>query len=409
MTASPGQARRFTGLIPLVRMRARDTDEDGRVSSPLELLFDLTFVAAVSAAVIPFASALEENHALAGLAPLMMVFFAIWWAWLNFTWFASAYDTDDVPYRLLTMVQMGGVLVLAAGVGSAYDHGDFTLVTIGYAIMRFAMVAQWLRVAASDPESRATALRYAAGIAIVQVLWIVRLFVTQGFPDWLLIVVFVALAVLEMLVPVVAERPGLTPWHPHHIAERYSLFTIILLGESVLASTTAVQHIVTAGSATGEFVLLSASGLALLFGIWWVYFLEPAHEGLERRRSRSFYWGYGHYFLFLSLVATGAGLEAAVASMSEHVEADPTAITYGVAVPVALFLVLMWVLYRPLIGPTVIPPAAGLGAAVIILLLPLAASSISIGVVVLLIALVMAAVIAMTIVYRRAHPPRLVD
>ena len=50
-----------------------------------------------------------------------MVFFAIWWAWMNFTWFASAYDTDDAPYRVLTLVQMAGVLVLAAGVPTAFD------------------------------------------------------------------------------------------------------------------------------------------------------------------------------------------------------------------------------------------------------------------------------------------------
>lgn len=402
-------ARRLAGLVPVVRMRGRDVDERGRVSSPLELLFDLTFVAAVSAAVGPLAHAIEVDHVAEGIAPLLMVFFAIWWAWLNFTWFASAYDTDDVPYRLLTMVQMGGVLVLAAGVQQAFEVGDFTLPTIGYAIMRFAMVAQWLRVAASDPESRATALRYAIGISIVQVLWIVRLFVTQGFPGWLLVVVFVLLALCEMAVPLVAERPRLTQWHPHHIAERYGLFVIILLGESVLASTVAVQQIVNAGAATGLFVLLAASALALLFGLWWIYFLEPAHEGLERRRSLSFWWGYGHYGIFVALTAAGAGLEAAVVSMEGHEGVDPTVVGYGVAVPVAVFLVLMWGLYRPLTGPTVIPPAVSLGAAAVVLLLPLAAHSVGIAVTILLIALTVAAVVATTIVYRRFRPPVSVD
>ena len=52
-----------------------------------------------------------------------MVFFAIWWAWMNFTWFASAYDNDDVPYRLLTFVQIAGVLILAAGVAAAFGTG----------------------------------------------------------------------------------------------------------------------------------------------------------------------------------------------------------------------------------------------------------------------------------------------
>ncbi len=76
-----------------------------------------------------------------------MVFFAIWWAWMNFTWFASAYDVDDVPYRLLALVQMGGVLVLAAGVPSAFEHQDFFGITLGYFIMRIGLVAQWVRAA----------------------------------------------------------------------------------------------------------------------------------------------------------------------------------------------------------------------------------------------------------------------
>jgi hypothetical protein len=73
------------------------------------------------------------------------------------------------------MVQMAGVLVLAAGVPAAIDHGDFGAVTLGYLIMRLALVAQWLRAAIQDPSSRGTALRYATGIMIAQVAWVLRL------------------------------------------------------------------------------------------------------------------------------------------------------------------------------------------------------------------------------------------
>jgi low temperature requirement protein LtrA len=94
-----------------------------------------------------------------------MLFFAIWWAWMNFTWFASAYDTDDNVYRLATLVQITGALTLAAGVPRAFDETDHRLVTYGYVIMRAGpLVAQWLRAARSDPERRRTALAYAAGI-----------------------------------------------------------------------------------------------------------------------------------------------------------------------------------------------------------------------------------------------------
>ena len=88
-----------------------------------------------------------------------MVFFAIWWGWLNFTWFASAYDTDDWLYRVVTLVQMGGALAVAAGVPRRFDDGDYPVVVIGYVIMRLAMVFQWLRAARDDPPTAgATAL-----------------------------------------------------------------------------------------------------------------------------------------------------------------------------------------------------------------------------------------------------------
>src|SRR5215211_4887679 len=123
-----------------VRMRPRATDEPHRASSPLELLFDLTFVVAVASITAQLAHGIAAGHALEEVTPFLQVFFAIWWAWMNFTWFASSYDTDDVPYRLLTMVQMAGVLVLAAGVPSAFEESDFRAVTLGYLVMRIGLV-----------------------------------------------------------------------------------------------------------------------------------------------------------------------------------------------------------------------------------------------------------------------------
>ena len=158
-----------------IRMTARATDEPHRAASQLELLFDLTFVIAIASLTARYAHALADGHALEELVPFLQVFFAIWWAWINFTWFASSFDTDDVPYRLLTMVQMAGVLVLAAGVPAALEHGDFGAVALGYVIMRLGLVAQWLRVAADDPASRGLALRSATGIAIAQAAWVLWL------------------------------------------------------------------------------------------------------------------------------------------------------------------------------------------------------------------------------------------
>ena len=100
----------------LTPMRARSTLEPHRTSTPLEAFFDLCFVVAVAAAGVPLHHSIAEHHLLTGFGHFLLVFFAIWWAWMNFTWFASAYDTDDVAYRLTTLVQIAGVLVLAAGI-----------------------------------------------------------------------------------------------------------------------------------------------------------------------------------------------------------------------------------------------------------------------------------------------------
>ena len=135
-----------TGIPWRRPMTGRDRDEEHRASTPLELLFDLCFVVAVAGAASSLHHGLTDGHFGHALVGYLTVFFAIWWAWMNFTWFASAYDTDDVAYRLLTFVQMTGALVLAAGVPRAFDRQDFAVVTVGYVIMRLAMLVQWLRV-----------------------------------------------------------------------------------------------------------------------------------------------------------------------------------------------------------------------------------------------------------------------
>ena len=330
-----------------VPMRSRDSRQAHRPATPLELLFDLTFVVAVALLASELAHSIAEDHAAEGLLGYLMVFFAIWWAWMNFTWFASAYDTDDVAYRLLTMVQMGGVLVLAAGVPAAFESQSFGVVTLGYVIMRVAMVAQWLRAARGDVETRPACVRYAAGTAAVQVCWVLRLLLPApwGFAG------FFVLAAADLLVPLWAERLQGTAWHPHHIAERYGLFTIIVLGECVLAATTAVQGAFTEGGASLDLVVLGAGALMLLFGVWWMYFLKPAGSGLEQRRHLSFVWGYGHYAVFAALAALGAGLEVAAEALTHHIDASPVLVAYAVAVPTAVFLVLVWALHAPLSDP----------------------------------------------------------
>jgi low temperature requirement protein LtrA len=333
------------------------------------------------------------------LAPFFMVFFAIWWAWMNFTWFASSYDTDDVPYRLLTMVQMAGVLVLAAGVPTAFEESDFRAVTLGYLVMRIGLVAQWIRAGLEHRAGRATAFRYATGITVVQALWLTRLLLAETgvLPPASVVPVFACLVVLELAVPPWAERTRSTSWHAHHIAERYGLFTIILLGESVLAASTGVQAAFDTGGLGPAFVTIAIGGLVLLFGLWWLYFLEPSGRGLADFRDRSYLWGYGHYGIFAALAAVGAGLEVAVEQTGHHLEVSAVAVAYAIAVPVGGYLVLLWAVHAPIVQRPVIRPAVILAAAAVVLLLPLAAGFAGLALVVAAIALAVALVVVATL------------
>jgi low temperature requirement protein LtrA len=134
-------------------MGARDVHEEHRASTPLELLFDLCFVVAVSRAASLLHHVESVGHAGTAVVSYLFVFFAIWWAWVNFTWFASAYDNDDVVYRLLVFVQITGVLILAAGVPEAFEHRTIDTVVVGYLVMRAALVTLWCAPGATTPRA----------------------------------------------------------------------------------------------------------------------------------------------------------------------------------------------------------------------------------------------------------------
>ena len=324
-------------------MQPRSPDEPHRASTPLELLFDLCFVVAVARAGTGLEHQFAAGHAGTGVLSYCMVFFAIWWAWMNFTWFASAYDTDDVPYRLGVMVQIAGSLVLAAGVTPAFDsdhQGNYGVLVIGYVVMRLTTVANWIRAARADPGHRTTAYRYAIGIAAVQLLWIGRLWL----PDELAIASFVVLAAMELTIPALSERSGVTPYHPAHIAERYGLFTTIVLGESVVAVVVTLDAAVADADHRGTSIAVAVAGICILFSMWWLYFDKEPDSVLSSLRS-SLVWGYGHYLIFASVAAVGAGLTVFVEHDVGEMEISTRLAGAAVAAPVAVFLVVVWALH----------------------------------------------------------------
>ncbi|KQV43793.1 MULTISPECIES: low temperature requirement protein A [unclassified Rhizobium] len=362
------------------RMSGRNPHESHRVATPLELLFDLTFVIAFGIAASHLAHAVAEGHLGAGLMGFAFAMFAVCWAWINFSWFASAFDTDDWLYRLTTMVQMAGVLVLSLGLPQMFKsieegvHVDNGVMVLGYVIMRVAMVFQWARAARQNPDRRAACMTYITAVLIAQIGWVAVIFIDMPLLPTFLCVV--ALTLVEMAGPYIAEqRYGGTPWHAHHIAERYSLLAIIALGEGVVGTVASISAIVDEQGWSFEAVTIALAGTALTFAMWWLYFVIPSAQVLHAQRKRSFVWGYGHIFVFAAIAATGAGLHVAAYFIEHKAHVGEAAAVAAVAVPVGFYIAMIFALYIYLLGTIERLYINLLAAAVFILVLSVSAAA----------------------------------
>jgi low temperature requirement protein LtrA len=337
----------------VVRMVGRDPAEPHRAATPLELLFDLTFVVAFGVAAERLAHLLAEGHLASGLVGFGFAMFAVCWAWINFSWFASAYDTDDWPFRVATMVQMVGVLIFTLGLPDVFasiDQGRFdnTVTVAGYVVMRVAMGFQWFRAAAQNPERRGACRTYLTTILVAQVGWVLLLFVDASVPVTLALIA--PLVLIELAGPWVAEtRKGGTPWHARHLAERYGLLAIIALGEGVIGTVASLAAVVEHQGWSLDAVLVGVAGTGLTFGMWWTYFLVPAAGILEAHRDRVFPWGYGHIPIFAAIAATGAGLHVAALFIEHQAHIGAVATVLSVAVPVGGFVLMVYALHTYLV------------------------------------------------------------
>jgi low temperature requirement protein LtrA len=335
------------------RFSGRDPSEGHRGATPLELLYDLTLVVAFGVAADELAHYVAEDHILAGSAGFAFAAFAASWAWVNYSWFASAYDTDDWVFRLATMVQMVGVIVLALGLPQMFasiDHGDTLdngVMVAGYVLMRVALAFLWWQVARHDPQRRPAAQVYIGTIGVAQAGWVVLTIADLSIGTTFAL--FIPLYALELVGPFVAERRASTPWNPHHIAERYGLLVIITLGEVILGTVAALNALVHGADGwTVDAAVLAIAGVGLTVGCWWMYFAVPWAEPLVRHRARGFTFGYGHLAIFAPLAAMGAGLHVAALDLEGEARIGATGTLLSVAIPVAIFALVFYALYSSL-------------------------------------------------------------
>jgi low temperature requirement protein LtrA len=336
-------------------MTGRNPGDNHRPATPLELLFDLTFVVAFGQAADQLSHLVAAGHWQPGLVGFIFAIFGVCWAWINFSWFASAYDTDDWFYRVTTMVQMIGVIVFALGLPTMFaslehgEHIDNSVMVAGYVIMRVAMVAQWLRAAKQDPSRRRTTLSYAFFISLAQLGWVVL--AVLGTSPQVFFAAAIVLFVVEFGGPLIAERKtdGGTPWHAGHIAERYGLLAIIALGEGIFGTVAAVSVLVGERGWSPEAVAVVVAGVGITFGLWWTYFTIPSSEILTKYRERSTIWSYSHIVIYGSIAATGAGLHVAAYVIDGHAEVDVLGAIVSVTVPMLIFSIALFSLYTYLV------------------------------------------------------------
>jgi low temperature requirement protein LtrA len=297
------------GRAALVRppvLRAAAGEE--RHPTWLELFFDLCFVTAIAA----LAAGLHHDPTWHGVAVFGLLFVPVWWAWMGYTWYASAFDNDDVVFRLGMLGAMLLVIALAAGV-TLVEDGSTAEFAVAYGLLQALLAGLFLRARRHATSARTFASRYALGDAVGAFVWFASLAVEE---PWRYVVWALGMLVLMATPPWAVSGYEGKAFNADHIAERYGLFSLIVLGESVVA--------VAASLAGAGFDASAAATAALGFGIaaciWWTYFGSVRWASLTRQSLlRSFTWGYGHLFVFAGIAATSVGVHlAADAALAGH-------------------------------------------------------------------------------------------
>jgi low temperature requirement protein LtrA len=290
-----------------VRAPELKTDDD-RSASRLELFFDLAFVLVVAELAI----GLREDVTPHGVLTFVGLFTTVWWSWVSATLYANRFDHDDVVYRLYKLGSMAAVIGLAACATEATGK-RFALFVGCQLLLRALLLLQYRRAYRHIPAARPVARLYMAGAGVGALLWASSLAVPRpvGLGLW-------AVAVLaEGLVPLLATRaPSDVPLHVEHLPERFALFVILVLGESVAGIAHGLSDAGWSSSALPVAVLCFVLAAAL----WWSYFdlagARAKHLLNEVGGERSDYshdvYVFGHLPLSLALATIGAGIELAI-------------------------------------------------------------------------------------------------
>jgi len=250
-----------------------------RRTSPVELLWDLVFVFAITQVT----TLLWRQPTWAGFGRAMLVLALVWWAWSAYVWAANAQSADSLALRACLLVSAISIFISGLSVPHAFGS-EATLFAVTYAIVRFLHLALYADASRKGNASWSAIAGFALTVTIGMALLIAGSFASGT----LMIVLWVLAAAIDYAGPAWLTRErlrGLQHVAVAHFAERYSLFVIICLGESIVAIGVGALGPAVDRSLDAELVVAVALGLLITVAMWWTYFEGFAETAAKRLRE----------------------------------------------------------------------------------------------------------------------------
>ena len=266
----------------------------------LELFYDLVYVAAI----IQLGNTLSNDVSWGGFIRFVALFIPIWWSWTGITFYVNRFVVEDLVHRLLIFTQIGFIAVMAMSTVDAFGAlgQQFVLAYVG---IRAILIVLYVRAYRHVPEGRPLTRRYAIGFTLAAAIWLVSAFVP---PPARYVLWFLGMAA-DFAVPLTSRRlNALLPPDVPHMAERYGLFTIIVMGEAFVKVISSAP----ADPLTLQPLLLGALGLVIAGAVWWLYFDDVAGSPVKPTGRAPYVWIYSHLPLAIGLTAFGVAAKKVI-------------------------------------------------------------------------------------------------
>ena len=291
---------------------------DERRASWLELFFDLAFAGAVG----QLAGAFQSHPGLAPLAGFVALFTPIWWLWVQLTFYADRHETDDAAYRISILVAIGLCVALAASVPRALAGHPAGFVIV-FACLRALQLLLYARVWRHLPATRPLYSYYLVWFSAGGALWLASLTVggSARYPFWIAAVLADAVGFLAMLAPRLR-----VPLNSAHLADRFQIFVLIVLGESM-------ARLISAAAARPwslPLAIVLAAALITLAALWWAWLAAVDRRALDSPAAIARFTALT-LPLVAGIAAASAGLHIAIlaADGANTIAVGPRAALYG--------------------------------------------------------------------------------